>query len=119
MLSYLKYALLLIYIVFNFSCKEGKKLFSYSVADIASKSAREIEEMGSFNVNGIVDGKVNLGFIKAYKFCSQNDNANCIYILSNHKSLPSGNRESIIKIKLYKEIAFSEAELLIFEEVKD
>lgn len=99
------------------SCKETRKILSHSVAEVSNKNAREIEEMGNFNVYGVVDGKVNLGFVKAFKLCDSHGGQNCIFIISNHTALPTVNSETSLKVKLYKEIALFEGEFLIFEEV--
>ena len=101
------------------SCREGKKLIIYSVSEIASKEIRAIEEMGTFYVNGIVNGKINMGFIKVFIFIDKKNANQSIYIISDHTSLPSNKQESTVKVKLYKEIAFNEVEFLIFEEVTD
>ena len=118
MLSALKNIIYVGAIYILFSCNGGEKLLSYSVADIASKDAREIEELGSFYVTGMVNGKINLGFIKAFKLVDTKDENQAIYVISNYKSLPSNQQESNLKVKLYHEISLNEAEFLIFEESK-
>lgn len=82
-------------------------------------NTRAIEEMGNFTINGIIDSKVNLGIIKAFKFCDTQNSQNCIYVISNHTTLPSLDKESILNVRLYKKIAILASELLIFEEGED
>lgn len=74
--------------------------------------------MGHFNVHRTV-GKVNLGFIKAFKICDTQNSQKCIYVISNHVALPSTGTETVLKVRLYKEIAIIESEFIIFEEVKN
>jgi len=119
MFSYVKLPFHSMLVFLFFSCTETKKMLSYSVADISSKNAREIEEMGNFNIHGMVDSKVNLGFIKAYKICDTWDSQKCIYVISNHVALPSTGTETELKVRLYKEIAILVSEFIIFEEVKE
>ena len=116
MFSYVKLPFLSMLVFIFFSCTETKKMLSYSVADISSKNAREIEEMGNFNIHGMVDSKVNLGFIKAFKICDAQDSQKCIYVISNHVALPSTGNETVLKVRLYKEVAIFEGEFFIFEE---
>jgi hypothetical protein len=116
MFSYVKLPFLSLLVFLFFSCADTKKMLSYSVADIYSKNAREIEEMGNFNVHGTVEGKVNLGFIKAFKLCDSDNSQKCMYVISNHVTLPSPGTESVFKVRLYKEIAIIESEFIIFEE---
>ncbi len=104
-------------LIFLLSCNEGRKILSYSVADITTMKAREIEELGSFDVTGKVDGKINVGFIKAFIFRDSHQPDKAIYIISNHKSLPTTGKECVLKVVLYKEISFFEGEFLIFEEL--
>lgn len=117
MFSNLKIPLIIVLSLLLVACNETKKIMSYSVAEITNKNAREIEELGNFNVYGVVGGKVNLGFIKAFKLCDSHSGQNCIFIISNHTALPTVNSETFVKVKLYKEIAIFDGEFLIFEEV--
>lgn len=117
MFSNIKFAWLFFVALSVVACNETNKILSHSVAEIINKNAREIEEMGNFKVYGIVDGKVNLGFIKAFKLCDSSNSQNCIYVISNHTALPTSKSETVIEVKLYKEIAIFEGEFLIFEEV--
>lgn len=117
MLPYIKQFCLAISLTFLLSCNEGRKILSYSVADIASKDAREVEELGSFDVTGTVDGKINVGFIKAFVFRDSQQSDKAIYIISNHKALPTNGNECVLKLRLYKEISLFEGEFLIFEEI--
>lgn len=119
MFSNLKFAWLFFVSFSVVACNETNKILSHSVAEITNKNAREIEEMGNFKVYGIVDGKVNLGFIKAFKLCDSRNSQNCIYVISYHTALPTSNSETVLKVRLYKEIAIVESEFLIFEEVKN
>lgn len=117
MFPYVKQFIFAISINFLLSCNEGRKILSYSVADIAIKDAREIEEMGSFDVRGIVDSKINVGLIKAFVFRDSQQSDKTIYIISSHKSLPNKSRETVLKLRLYKEISLFDGEFLIFEEL--
>lgn len=117
MLPYVKQFCLAIGLTFLLSCNEGRKILSYSVADIATKDAREVEELGSFDVTGKVDDKINVGFIKAFIFRDIQQSDKAIYIISNHKALPTNGKESVLKLRLYKEISLFEGEFLIFEEI--
>ena len=66
-----------------------------------------------------VNGKINLGFIKAFKFVDLKNDEHAIYIISHHKALPSNNSELTINLKLYQEIALNDSDFIIFEEVRD
>jgi hypothetical protein len=116
MFPYVKRISLAISLTFLLSCNEGRKILSYSVADITTMDTREIEEMGSFYVRGKVDGKINVGFIKALILRDNHQSHKVIYIISNHKSLPTTGKECVLKVDLYKEISIFEGEFLLFEE---
>ncbi len=119
MFKALKINFLILFTISIISCNEAKKTLSHSVAEIKHKNAREIEEMGNFYVNGKVNGKINLGFIKAFTFVDVNNDDEAIYIISNHKTLPSYYQETTIKLRIYQELSINNAEFLVYEEIRD
>lgn len=70
-----------------------------------------------FYIKGKVDGKINIGFMKAFVFRDSQQSDRLIYIISNHKSLPITGKDRVLKIKLYTEISLFEDGFLIFEEL--
>ncbi len=114
-----KFLLVLLTLATLSSCDD---LMTHDVSDVLDMDPRELEDIKSLRVRGIMGNSMNLGMLNINAFALRDieDEDQIFYVHTTHKTLPADEGEKItLTVKLWKEIDLGFSKFYLMEEITE